>query len=402
MNHTGYYSSYNSVSKTIWRYVMKKNLSMLLALLITMEVLLGCATQPQTSAPQTEPVTGVEEREKEAVVQSVFKHPRAEAAYVAAYNTVLEAWPVPYETRYVPTKYGDAHMIISGPEDGEPLILIPGSITDATIWSGSIAAFTRTYRVFALDTMGDVGKNKMVEPLPDPAGAAEWLTQVLDALEIEKAFMVGYSQGGFFTANYAIHNPERLTKIVLLAPAATLAPFGKNFVFGAMLPAMVAGLANNVYEARLGGAYAIQWSRENYFRVSQEGLAAEIAKDKDLADLMVIFGEESLWEFEARIDSILKGSIRNQFVSEDLIGFREFDLYFLSTKYKDPMSMKFGPYPFPDEALKMIKTPTLLLMGDHEILYLGGPDQAIKRAEALVENIQTILIPYTSHMLLWE
>jgi pimeloyl-ACP methyl ester carboxylesterase len=64
--------------------------------------------------------------------------------------------------------------------------------------------------------------------------------------------------------------------------------------------------------------------------------------------------------------------------------------------------MKFGPYPFPDEALKMIKTPTLLLMGDHEILYLGGPDQAIKRAEELVANIQTVLIPNASHLLLWE
>jgi hypothetical protein len=231
MNNSGYYSSDNLVSKIYWRYVMKKNFSMLLMLLITMAVLLGCASQPQTSASQTEPVAGVEEREKEAMVQSVFKHPQAEAAYIAADDAALETWPVPYEARYVPTKYGDTHMIISGPEDGEPLILIPGAISDATIWSGSIADFARTYRVYALDTMGDVGKNKMVEPLPDPAGVAEWLTKVIDALEIEKAFMVGYSQGGFFTANYAIHNPERLKKIVLLAPAATPAPFGKDFVF---------------------------------------------------------------------------------------------------------------------------------------------------------------------------
>ena len=64
--------------------------------------------------------------------------------------------------------------------------------------------------------------------------------------------------------------------------------------------------------------------------------------------------------------------------------------------------MKFGPYPLPDEDLRKIKTPTLLLMGDHEILYLGGPDQAIKRAEELVENIQTVLIPNANHMVLWE
>jgi pimeloyl-ACP methyl ester carboxylesterase len=332
--------------------------------------------------------------------QSVFKTAQGEAAYLAAYDRALEKWPVPYETRYVPTAYGDTHVIISGPEDGEPLILIPGSMADATLWSPSIAAFARTYRVYALDTMGDVGKNKMVEPLPDPAGAAEWLTDVLDALEIEKAFMAGYSQGGFFTANYALHKPERLKKIVLLAPAATLAPFGKDFLFGAMLPAMVAGIANDVYEVGRFGAYGIDMTRENFFRVSQEELAAEIAKDKDLADLMVIFGEESLGELAARIDSVMKGWLRNQFAPGNPVDFEKFGLLFLAIKYKDPGSMKFGPYPLPDEALKMIKTPTLLLYGDHEILY--DPDQAIKRAEELVENIQTVLIPNASHMVLYE
>lgn len=331
--------------------------------------------------------------------QSVFKHPQAEAAYMAAYDHALETWPVPYETRYVPTSYGDTHMIISGPKDGEPLILIPGSMADATIWSGSIAAFASTYRVYALDTMGDVGKNKMVEPVPDPAGAAEWLTDVLDALEIEKALMVGYSQGGFYTANYAIHKPERLKKIVLLAPAATLAPLGKDFVFGVMLPNSVAGLANNVYEARLGGAYGMEMMRKYVYQVPQEELAG-IIKDKDLAELMQLFEEKSLGELEESIDSVIKGAIRNQFVSENRIDFEKFVLFSMAVKYKDPMSMKFGPYPLPDEALKMIKTPTLLLMGDHEILY--EPDQAIKRAEELVENIQTVLIPNTSHMLLWE
>lgn len=333
---------------------------------------------------------------------TVFKSPQAEAAYRAGYDRLLETWPVPYETKYVPTAYGDTHVIISGPEDGEPLVLIPGSLMDATLWSVSIAAFSRTYRVYALDTMGDVGKNKMVEALPNIVGAAEWLTDVLDALGIEKTYMAGYSQGGLFTAVYALQKPERLKKIVLIAPAATLAPFGKDFMFGALLPALVAGLASDVYEVRRGGAYGIDWTRKNFYRLSREELAAEIAKDKDLAELMVTFGEESLGELAERIDSVLKNYLRNIFVPGNPIDFEQFSQLFLAIKYRDPMSMKFGPYPLPDEDLRKIKTPTLLLMGDHEILYLGGPDQAIKRAEELVENIQTVLIPNANHMVLWE
>ena len=173
-------------------------------------------------------------------------------------------------------------------------------------------------------------------------------------------------------------------------------------MFGALLPVLVAGFASDVYEVRRGGAYGIDWTRKNFYRLSREELAAEIAKDKDLAELMVTFGEESLGELAERIDSVLKNYLRNIFVPGNPIDFEQFSQLFLAIKYRDPMSMKFGPYPLPDEDLRKIKTPTLLLMGDHEILYLGGPDQAIKRAEELVENIQTVLIPNANHMVLWE
>ena len=62
--------------------------------------------------------------------------------------------------------------------------------------------------------------------------------------------------------------------------------------------------------------------------------------------------------------------------------------------------LKFGPYPLPNEDFQNLKTPTLLLLGDHEILYEA--DQAINRAEELVENIQTAIIPNASHMVNWE
>ena len=62
--------------------------------------------------------------------------------------------------------------------------------------------------------------------------------------------------------------------------------------------------------------------------------------------------------------------------------------------------MKFGPYALPDEDLEKLKIPTLLLIGDKEILYEA--DQALKRAEEVVENIQTVLIPNASHMVLIE
>ncbi len=58
--------------------------------------------------------------------QSIFKNDQAEAAYMAAYDRALEQWTVPCESKYVSTAYGETHMIVSGPEDGEPIIVIHG------------------------------------------------------------------------------------------------------------------------------------------------------------------------------------------------------------------------------------------------------------------------------------
>jgi len=65
-----------------------------------------------------------------------------------------------------------------------------------------------------------------------------------------------------------------------------------------------------------------------------------------------------------------------------------------------PLPPKFLPYALPDEELKKISTPTLLLIGEHEIIY--DAEQAIKRAEELVANIQTAIIPNANHMLTFE
>ena len=72
---------------------------------------------------------------------------------------------------------------------------------------------------------------------------------------------------------------------------------------------------------------------------------------------------------------------------------------FIVTFKKPDENIEFDvPYPLPDEELRSIKVPTLLILGDKEIIYESGAEGTIKRAEELIENIQTKLIPDTSHM----
>jgi len=329
--------------------------------------------------------------------QFVFKSPQAEAAYMAAYDRALANWPVPYETIYVPTEYGDTFMIVSGPEDGEPIILIHGMGSNAADWKVNFAALASTYRVYALDIIGYANKSKPVKVFSDRAEFAEWITSILDALKIEKTHMLGYSLGGFLTVSYAIEKPERLKKIVLLAPAATFIPFSKAYHLKVAFPFVIGGLAINAYGIRSLSSYALEGMCK-IFNISKEGLAEE---NIDMAELMLPFQEESLKEYRKKIDSLMKSAAKSMYAPGNFVEdeYPENFLWslLLGTEYGMPLPPKFGPYVLPDEELKKISTPTLLLIGEQEMIY--DAKQVMKLAEELLENIQTALIPNANHML---
>ena len=96
---------------------------------------------------------------------SVFKSPEGEAEYGAAYAATLAAWPVPFHSLCVPTRAGRTHVIASGPKDAPPLVLLPMTFISATMWMYNMADLSRSYRVYALDTIGDVGNSLPEGPL---------------------------------------------------------------------------------------------------------------------------------------------------------------------------------------------------------------------------------------------
>jgi pimeloyl-ACP methyl ester carboxylesterase len=61
-----------------------------------------------------------------------------------------------------------------------------------------------------------------------------------------------------------------------------------------------------------------------------------------------------------------------------------------------------GTYPkvFNDADLCQITVPTLLLIGDHEVIY--NPVRALARAKRLIPNVEATLVPETSHLLVLE
>jgi pimeloyl-ACP methyl ester carboxylesterase len=161
--------------------------------------------------------------------QSTFKTPAGEHAYLAAYEAALDLWPVPHRSRHVPTRWGATHVLVTGPQDAPPLILLHGMNLSATMWYANVAPWSERYRVYAVDTIGSAGQSVAARPLVRRADCAAWLDDLLDGLAIERAHLVGHSHGGWLATNYALRAPQRIRRLVLLAPAGTLRPLVSAF-----------------------------------------------------------------------------------------------------------------------------------------------------------------------------
>ncbi|MBW2409935.1 MAG: alpha/beta hydrolase [Deltaproteobacteria bacterium] len=156
----------------------------------------------------------------------IFATSEGRAKYMAAYEAMFSLWKVPHDSMDVKTSYGSTHINVTGPADGNPLVVLHAAGLSSTVWFANIAELSAHHRVFAVDVIGDAGKSVANRLLDKRTDYAKWLKEVFDGLKIERCQLVGHSYGGWLTLNMALAYPERLHKIVLLAPAASFRSFG--------------------------------------------------------------------------------------------------------------------------------------------------------------------------------
>ncbi|MEU5237399.1 alpha/beta fold hydrolase [Streptomyces lydicus] len=134
------------------------------------------------------------------------------------YREALDAWPVPAEHLRIPTREGETFVVVSGPEDAPPLVLLHGAGANTTMWQDDITTWARHFRSYALDLVGEPGLSAPSRPPLASDAPARWLDDVLDALGIARAAFVGTSLGGWMALDYATRRPERVDRLVLLCP----------------------------------------------------------------------------------------------------------------------------------------------------------------------------------------
>lgn len=97
---------------------------------------------------------------------------------------------------------------------GKPLILLHGNNEDGEYFVNQIDVFAKSYRVIAVDTRGH-GKTERGEAPFTIAQFADDLKSFMDDKNIDKADIIGFSDGGNIAIVFAMKYPEYVDKLVL-------------------------------------------------------------------------------------------------------------------------------------------------------------------------------------------
>jgi pimeloyl-ACP methyl ester carboxylesterase len=106
---------------------------------------------------------------------------------------------------------------------GTPLILLHGGLGHTGHWAKQVPVLAGHYKVIAVDSRGH-GRSTMTEEPISYALMASDVVALMDFLEVEKAHVLGLSDGGIIGLHLAITRPERLIRVI--ASGANYSPSG--------------------------------------------------------------------------------------------------------------------------------------------------------------------------------
>jgi pimeloyl-ACP methyl ester carboxylesterase len=262
-----------------------------------------------------------------------FKSEEARSEFLRRYDEMLEHWPVPSQELSVDTDYGTTHVRRSGQPSSPPLVLLHPNLGTSLAWWRLVEPLAQAHEVFALDTIGALGRSVQTRPIVATSDFSRWLGRVIEELDLDRAHLVGYSEGGYVAMRSALGGvPVR--SLVAIEPAGSVAKVRKRFL-GAMVVA---------------------------------GVKAQ-------------FNDGALRQFAERISPGV----------EFAPGEMETVLYG-AKNFKAAL-----PFPkrFTDEELTAIDVPTLLYMGANTELY--DPKAAAERANHLMPDVETVIVPQAQH-----
>lgn len=159
------------------------------------------------------------------MVASIYKSTEGKTRILGFYDRFQGNLPVDFEDCTVDTRFGATHLLVTGPENGQPVVVTHGgnSINPQGL-RGLVPLLNQDrYRVYAPDTIGHPGKSAETRISAHDLSYGEWMSDVLDGLGLEKAAFVGGSFGTGIILRLAAFAPQRIGKMALFVPSGIVA-----------------------------------------------------------------------------------------------------------------------------------------------------------------------------------
>ncbi|WP_448628598.1 alpha/beta fold hydrolase [Geodermatophilus sp. URMC 64] len=216
---------------------------------------------------------------------------------------------------------------ISG--EGEPLVLIMGTSGSIPLWGEIIPRLSQNYRVIAFDNRG-LGGSERGEGAITAASMAEDVSALMQALDVPKAHVMGWSLGSAVVQELALAHPEQVATAIMYATWGRCDGLQRSVFTALRLPYAVrdmeaalgaAGLAFSPqlldhpdFEKMLEPMLPAFPQTEEQMQVTTEQWDADLAHDTldRLGDItaptLVVVGEQDLltppWQSKAVADAI--------------------------------------------------------------------------------------------------
>lgn len=139
-------------------------------------------------------------------------------------------------TRFIDVPAGTVEVLEGG--EGAPLLFLHGA-GGVPLWEGVLPLLAREYRVYA-PLLPGFGRSTGLDALDDQLDLFFHCFDVMEALGIERPYVVGESMGGWIAAEMAALRPREVGRLALAAPIGLWRDDAPVYdMFGAMVHEMV-------------------------------------------------------------------------------------------------------------------------------------------------------------------
>jgi pimeloyl-ACP methyl ester carboxylesterase len=248
----------------------------------------------------------------------------------------------------------------AGPDDGPPVVLVHGFGGLTYSWRYTLPALAEAgYRVLALDLIGYGYSDQSFDFDYSHAAQADFVVQVMRAVDMPRATLIGHSMGGSVIAHAAQRHPDSISGLVFVDGAPREGePSGGGLIIG--VPVQLGALAQFPPLQRWGQlALRTYLTRE---RLAQTQLSAYFVKDTVTPEVEEAYLKvQQMKDWDLALLGVLRDSGKNALA----------------------------------QPISTLTAPTLIVWGD------GDPWIAPARGEALhaaLPQSELVIIPNTGHL----